>query len=458
LAKQLKNNIYPFSLIKIMKVFVIDDQHPEDIAMMQALYSRSAASVTKHLEKVKKSGSGKFMESFYVGYGHESIGDCGSTTIFIEGVSILAAKEIQNWAMYSGQETSTRYIDMSKQSVTDPIGTEESKKILGDWIDFYHTSQEALAEHLRVKYPIGQGETLTTYNKAIAARCFDILRAFLPAAISTQLAWHTNLRQAAHKLALLTHHPDKNIKAIGSEILANLKEKYPNSFSHKSYEATEQYRETVASNYSYFDKPDIPEEFFDGLEQCIDSKMGCFTTIQPNDLFPYREIIAKRPVKAELPHFLMDLGLVNFKFMLDYGSWRDLQRHRNGVCRVPLLTINHGFHPWYLDQLPEALAKRARELIERQSVAIANLNCDEITRQYYVALGFQVYCNVSYGLPATVYTIELRSGNTVHPTLREAAIAMGRELKKKLPELVLHMDETRDEWSIRRGTQDIIEK
>jgi thymidylate synthase ThyX len=443
-----------------MKVFVIDDQHPEDIAMMQALYSRSAASVTKHLEKVKKTGSGKFMESFYVGYGHESIGDCGSTTIFIEGVSILAAKEIQNWVMYSGQETSTRYIDMSKQSVTDPIGTEESKKILDDWIDFYHTSQEQLAEHLRGKYPIGQGETLTTYNKAIAARCFDILRAFLPAAINTQLAWHTNLRQAAHKLALLSHHPDKIIRAIGVEILEKLKEKYPNSFSHKKYEATEQYREMVASKYSYFQKSDrdIPEEFFDGLEQCLKQEMGCFTTIKPNDLEPYGDIITSRPIKAELPHFLMDLGLVNFKFLLDYGSWRDLQRHRNGVCRVPLLTVKHGFHPWYIHQLPETLAKRAEELIYRQMRAISTLECDEITRQYYVALGFQVLCNVSYGLPATVYTIELRSGNTVHPTLREAAIQMGLELKKKLPSLVLHMDESRDEWSVRRGTQDIIEK
>ena len=83
------------------RIFVIDDQNPEDIAMMQALYSRSAASVTDHLAKVKAVGSGKFMESFYVGYGHESIGDCGSTTIFIEGVKSLVREELINpeWAL-----------------------------------------------------------------------------------------------------------------------------------------------------------------------------------------------------------------------------------------------------------------------------------------------------------------------------------------------------------------------
>ena len=74
-----------------MKIFVYDEFGPEDTAMMQALYSRSALSVEEHVKKVKASGSGKFMETFYVGYGHASIADCGSTTIFIEDVSMLVA-------------------------------------------------------------------------------------------------------------------------------------------------------------------------------------------------------------------------------------------------------------------------------------------------------------------------------------------------------------------------------
>ncbi len=49
---------------------------PEDEAMLQALHSRSAEGVNAHLERLSKVGSGKFMENFYVGYGHKSIGDC----------------------------------------------------------------------------------------------------------------------------------------------------------------------------------------------------------------------------------------------------------------------------------------------------------------------------------------------------------------------------------------------
>src|SRR4030042_5043290 len=109
------------------KIFVYDEFGPQDIAMMQALYSRSPMSVKDHVEKVKQSGSGKFMERFYIGYGHASIADCGSTTIFIEGVSILGDKAIQDWPLYSGQETSTRYVDMAKQLIIDPVQTNQSK-------------------------------------------------------------------------------------------------------------------------------------------------------------------------------------------------------------------------------------------------------------------------------------------------------------------------------------------
>jgi hypothetical protein len=86
-----------------MKTFIYDEFNPQDVAMMQALYSRSSASVEEHVEKVRATGSGKFMEKFYVGYGHASIADCGSTTVFIEGVSMLVAKAVQDWPLYSGQ-------------------------------------------------------------------------------------------------------------------------------------------------------------------------------------------------------------------------------------------------------------------------------------------------------------------------------------------------------------------
>jgi hypothetical protein len=73
-------------------------------------------------------------------------------------------------------------------------------------------------------------------------------------------------------------------------------------------------------------------------------------------------------------------------------------------------------------------------------------------------MGFNITCKVSYGLPATVYVTELRSGKLVHPTLRRIAHKMSNSLQKMFPGLKLHSDLDPDDWSIRRGLQDIKEK
>jgi len=427
------------------KVFVYDEFGPQDTAMMQALYSRSPQSVTEHAEKVRQSGSGSFMEKFYVGYGHMSIADCGSTTLFIEGVSMLADKAIQDWQMYSGQETSTRYIDMSKQAIIDPVGTEKSKEILDRWMHFYISNQDKVVEHLKKKYPRKPEENEAVYEKAIKARAFDSLRGFLPAGITTQLSWHTNLRQAWDKLSLLRHHPLLEVGDIAEQMLARLKEKYAHSFSHPLEKYQEMYREYAVQKYTYYSSEQQPQFSID-------------TNIDAEELAQYKDLIFWRPEKTGLPNFLAEMGTVTFEFPLDFGSFRDIQRHRNGVCRMPLLTTKRGFHHWYIEQLPDDLAQQARELIAQQSEAIESLYATPEVKQYYIAMGYLVDCKVTYGLPAAVYVTELRSGRPVHPTLRKIAHKMHYALIEKFPFLRLLSDLELDDWDVRRGLQDITEK
>ncbi len=426
-------------------IFIYDEFSPEDTAMMQALYSRSAKSVVEHADKVKASGSGKFMATFYVGYGHASIADCGSTTIFIENISILGDKAIQDWQLYSGQETSTRYIDMSQQTIIDPLNTPESKKIIDNWMNFYIKNQETIQQFLMTKYPRQANEEENMYNKAIKARGFDIMRGFLPAGVTTQLSWHTNLRQAWDHLALLRHHPLDEVKQVAENILDKLKEKYAHSFSHILYEDQEKYRAIMTEKYTYFNPPNSPD-------------FQISSTIKSEELNKYQDAIDSRPLKTGLPIIMGDLGTFTFEFLLDFGSFRDLQRHRSGICRMPLLTTDLGFNAWYLEQLPEELRKEAEKLINEQKIAINNLKTTPEIKQYYVALGFNVACHFTFPLSAAVYVIELRSNRTVHPTLRTIAHKLHRAVLELFPQLKLYSDLELDDWDVRRGTHDIIKK
>lgn len=423
---------------------------PEAQAMLAALHSRSIGGIRSHLQVLSERGAAKFMSTYYVGYGHKSIGDNGSATVFIEGVSMLAAKAIQDWPLYSGQEASTRYIDFATQPFLNPLGTKEGETILERWRSFYLSALTELVPVLKERFPLAEGEKESVWDKAINARAFDTLRSFLPAGAATNLAWHGNLRQFADKLLSLRHHPLAEVREIAHEVEDALIEAFPNSFDaeKKRFEKTESYNAAMASRYAYFDDP-TPAE-------CVLSR----NDIDRVQLASWRDALELRPPKTELPKGLAEVGTVQFKFLLDFGSFRDIQRHRAVTQRMPLLGTSHGFHPWYLDELPESLRTKAGALLEEQSAAIERLPTTPEERQYYTAMGFNTTNRLTGNLSALVYLIELRATRFVHPTLRYRAIEMAHLLEEAFtPDgLVLHLDTDPDRFDIKRGEQDIVRK
>lgn len=438
-----------------MKILIKDDLHPEDNAMVQALYSRSPKSVEQHLKKVEKLGSGNFMDDFYIGYGHDSIGDCGSTTIFIEGVSMLAAKAIQDHPLYSGQEASTRYMDFSNITYETPQHPEEGAVIQQEWLKFYNTNFSALMEHFRKQYPIAESEDPAKYERALKARTFDVLRGFLPAGAHTNLSWHTNLRQARDKLRWLIYHPDPSICHLARVLAENLANKYPHSGFDKLMSGDDAvYRSATMRAYALSSdarrmSPVLtagrPEISWSQFAWVHDKKM--------------QALLKARPPRAPLPPALAEYGVISSHFLLDYGSFRDLQRHRNGFVRMPLLTAWHGFHPWYLEQMPWEMSHAAARLIEQQLERIGSLYLSAEERQHYLAMGFRVACSVTQNLPAFVYRLELRTAQTVHPTLRAVTQKEAAIFEEMMGNVVpIHVDMSPDAWSTRRGAQTILER
>lgn len=418
---------------------------PEDLAMLQALYSRSPKSVVQHLEKVRQAGSGKFMDTYYVGYGHASIGDCGTTSIFVENVSMLAAKAIQDWPLYSGQEASTRYMDFSVAKFNNPADSKFGRDIQERWFAFYASAFPRVQEYVARNYPKGDSEDEKVYSRTVAARTFDILRAFLPAGTHTSLSWTTNLRQASDKLKWLCNHPDPEISVLGVKIEEALYERYGHSFKTDSADKGHYRRASMNEGYFLREDPGHP-------------RFSCEEAIDDESFFQAFEMLRVRPRGVELPPWTAEIGTIRSSFLLDFGSYRDLQRHRAGTIRMPMLTTRHGFHPWYLEQLPPEVRVEAEELIARQVTDILRLSIPDVQRQNYVAMGFRVRCKVTQPFNAFVYRVEIRSGKTVHPTLREISHLEARWFQERFPGVALHADLDPDSWTTRRGTQTIEER
>ena len=430
------------------KIIVSHELPPEANAMALAMYSRDPQSFDIHLETVKRVGPEKFMSQYYVGYGHRSIGDCGATTICAENVSMLCAKAIQQHAMYSGQEASTRYIDMSKQEILNPLKTKIGKEIQDEWMRIYNRLISVLPIHLKEKFPMEEGANPKVYERAINAKAFDIARSLLPAGATTCVGWHTNLRQAVDHLTNLRNHPLKEVSDVANEMAGKMHEKYPSSGFDKRYDKTEKFINSYMQKHTYLE-PELLSK---------DKSFRSTKTLDIKSINKFKKILETRPEKTELPAFLKKFGTFTFQFLLDFGSFRDLQRHRSGQILMPPLTTKHGFNNWYLEQLPEKYRKEVMNVIKEQTKRIKNLKCDELTKQYYVAMGFNVLCSCTFDLPSAVYVAELRSGQTVHPTLRVIAQEMGKSIQKVFPKMKLYCDYKKDEWSQKRGTQTIEKK
>ena len=81
---------------KPKRVFTVAPMPSEKCAYALARYSRSPDSIRQSIEWVRTHNSQSFLESFYFQYGHASIADLGHVVVCFEGMSELAATEIED--------------------------------------------------------------------------------------------------------------------------------------------------------------------------------------------------------------------------------------------------------------------------------------------------------------------------------------------------------------------------
>src|SRR5579875_1689102 len=120
------------------RVVTLAPMPPEKCAYALARYSRSPDSIRDSVRWVREHDSAKFLEHFYFQYGHASIADLGHTVLCFEGISELAATEIEDEPLWDGQAKSSRYQDFSKSGFITPPELE------GDNAARYRAAGEAL--------------------------------------------------------------------------------------------------------------------------------------------------------------------------------------------------------------------------------------------------------------------------------------------------------------------------
>lgn len=429
---------------------------PEDLAMIQSMYSRDPGSILHHLLEVAEKGASKFMQKFYVNYGHKSIGDCGNVLIAYEGVSMLAAKAIQDSQLYNGQEASTRYIDFSEQLFISFDGrsqTNVGNDVMKNWRSFYLKNLPIVRASLFEKYPkeiwCEPGKE-ADYERTIGARAFDIMRGFLPAGATTAVAWWTSISHASDHLSWLRCHQLGEVRNLANATLSLLKIAVPGSFNREVYPKREAYKKGWYKNDYY-------------LEEVFDQSLTINLMVDKYEVKRNAKYFISRPQGQDLPPQLGELVTVRYTDMLDFGSFRDQQRHRAVIQRQGLLTSSYGMHEWYMQNLPKTMYDEAVDLIAEQEVLIGKLNLSKFDNQYLYPMGMQVPVCMTGSIAKFIYFIDLRAQKTVHPTLHKNALWVAEQLRDEMylylgsRDMALYFDKE-IEITLKRGTQTIIKK
>jgi thymidylate synthase ThyX len=213
----------PTSARATKRVFTVAPMPPEKCAYALARYSRSPDSIRDSIEWVRKHDSAKFLESFYFQYGHASIADLGHVVLCFEGISELAATEIEDEQLWDGQARSSRYQDFSKSGFVTPPEFDSNQAATyqaaaGKLLDGYNQIHARIVDFLAGRFPRPESLKPDAYERNLKARAFDVARYLLCFGIPTGVGQVTSIRTLERQVRRLKISEYAELRDLAGEM------------------------------------------------------------------------------------------------------------------------------------------------------------------------------------------------------------------------------------------------
>lgn len=477
-------------------IFVIKNLPEEVIAVLFAYYSRSKEPLRNNLLKLLNDKELAFVDSYnnteneyktdindnliyaeekaksfhekwVIGYGHASVAEHAVVHLAVENISILASKVIEDSRLASYTEKSTRYVEFDESSLFQPkaIMASAHKILYTNTVNLlfstYKNLMKPLSEKIAELYPPKQDQKKNAYIAACNAKACDILRYLLPAATLTNIGITINARSLAHLLGKMLSHPLLEIRSAGDSIKKEsaviiptlLKYATPNEYRASVHDAMDafsdyHFRESEPINNNsvvlvHYDKSPLP--------RLISAILYPYTRISLKQM---EEEISKWP-KERLEHVLSlamesrgnydspirELENITYTFdiLLDYGAYRDIQRHRMCTQSTQILTVEHGY------EIPEELelldmAEQFEFAMDKASLCYKKMvGSLPYEASYIVPLAFRKRVMFTLNLREVISFIELRSSIQGHISYRRIAQKMFHCIKKVHPVIATYI-------------------
>jgi thymidylate synthase ThyX len=460
------------------RVFTVAPLPPEKCAYALARYSRSPDSIVDSLEWVRTHDSQKFLESFYFQYGHASIADLGHVVLCFEGISELAATEIEDEPLWDGQARSSRYQDFARSGFIVPPGFDNAacaryKEAASRLLDAYKQMHASMVDHLSGRLPRPDSMKPDAYQRNIAARAFDIARYLLFLGIPTGVGQVASIRTLEKQIRRLKASPYQELRELAAEIaeacarppacgmpgspsepVAPTLARHVDPDAHLAA-ATADLRLWAEQNLPPRSMPEPGP--VDLLRPAHTASDLVATLLYPVTDRPFRELyemaaawsdslrrevidvaLGSRTVRDELLRNFRG-GPYAFDMVMDIGAYRDLHRHRRCHQFRQAYTAVLGYDT--PDALEEAgLAPQYRAVIEDALSTFGGLPGPG--REYLLPFATRARFLFKMDFAEAEYMSRLRSGVKGHFSYRRMAWEMKQAVDRLDPELGRLIDAT----------------
>lgn len=422
-----------------------------------------------------------FLSKWGVSYGHNSLKDSCVDRFAVENVSIVATKFIEWAQLGSYQEKSTRYCDFSKVEFISyfieahfrPEARSAFEKCREAYLEVF---ESAFNTFYSTMFSISD---ISVRERTARAKAFDIARYMLPVSSPTSLGITMSSRETERLISDMIGSPYAEavhiglaLKECGQQVNPSLIKHVQANFGPGQIKRLQEAECSVAERFNLPKAERIDNgnnEIYNAGEVSIStvSEKSAFhprwlstasALIESNSLFgnsvsTLAEQIRNSSSTQQIVDYVLDqrgqhdpfppgfgAGEIIVESFIDFGAYRDLQRHRRGHQFKIVPTNNFGYRlPDYVVHRPELLAKCESAISALDDVRIRLTESQASGSEYLSVLAHNVHFTYVASVSQLVYMIELRSTPQGHSSYRAWAQDTARCLIQAFPELAKHI-------------------
>jgi thymidylate synthase ThyX len=417
---------------------------PELLASSLARYSRSNKGIESILSGIQWDDPDKSVDQVFrfLDYGHASIGGLtGGIAMAIDRCSFfLALKLFEIAQLGDGQESSTRYIEMSPSSLPQPASLGIPEALAGEWqgvmeeaFATYREVYQDLDRQARespeiVRCPEGAGpKVIDRLRKNYA---LDRARYFIPFATETNVGLVMTARVWAQTIRQLDAQPFPEAVELAGKLRVELQKLTPRLTRHsfKDPASVEQGRQELEASLALTRRDgtsfeNVADQVFVSVDRGTPSFLPDWQTLPAAFAGKENRYSASGPAVKRM--------FVRFAWNnIALAELRDLNRHRTGYRFSPLAPVGFYLPPGVSHPRQRELLQRQRTLLQRLASEAPGNGC----HYYALLLGDQVAFEHSTHADKFIYEVELRTGLGAHFRYAEHLAIACREFLKQVPE------------------------